>query len=92
MELLVVFVMIGDLIAYLPQIVRILRTKHAEDLSKFTWVLWTSTSIAQVIYYIYIGDIWLVASEGCCLLCNGMIFLLTLKYRDKVSQPPIKNN
>ena len=83
MELLVIFVMIGDLIAYLPQIIKILKTKQAEDLSKFTWILWTSTSVAEIIYYAYIKDPWLVASEACCLLCNGMIFVLSLIYRDK---------
>lgn len=40
-------------VSYLPQIVKILRTKKAEDLSKASWVLWSISSIADF-YLLYI--------------------------------------
>lgn len=86
MPILMLYVTVGDLVAYMPQIIKILRTHHAEDLSIPTWFLWTSTSVAQLIYYSYLGDIWLLISEGSCMLCNITIFILTLIYRDKRSK------
>ena len=81
MEGLMSLVIICDMIAYLPQIIKILRTKHTDDFSVPTWILWTTTSTIMFLYYIYITDIWLIFSELVCMLCNGIIFVLSLIYR-----------
>ncbi len=75
-----VYVMIGDLIAYLPQIKKIIITKHADDLAISPWLLWTSTSVAQILYYIWIQDIMLILSESACMLSNITILILSIVY------------
>ena len=37
-------------ISYVPQIIKLYKTKHAEDLSVTSWILWTVSALANTVY------------------------------------------
>ncbi|MBO7644822.1 MAG: PQ-loop repeat-containing protein [Alphaproteobacteria bacterium] len=39
-----------EFIAYIPQIVKILKTKHADDLSLTSWFVWITTDLSYLGY------------------------------------------
>lgn len=47
-------------ISYIPQIRKLLKTKKSEDLSIGSWVLWTVSSLANLIYSIILGRFELI--------------------------------
>ena len=83
MFFLIIYSSIIDLIAYIPQICQILKTKSAKDFNRGAWFAWSSTSLADFIYYIYNGDIVLILSGTVTLICNSFIFILSVIYREK---------
>lgn len=55
-----------EFVAYIPQIVKILKTKHADDLSLLSWFVWIVTDLS------YLGYVLLETPEV------GVIFIATL--------------
>ncbi|MBO7555871.1 MAG: PQ-loop repeat-containing protein [Alphaproteobacteria bacterium] len=70
---------IAELIAYMPQIVKILKTKSADDLSLSSWLIWV---VADICYLAYVllespeaGVVFLaVLSLTLVLLVFGLTF------------------
>lgn len=71
------------MISYIPQIVKLIRTKSSEDLSLVSWTLWLAEGFAYLGYALIQGEFWLLLEEGvsCVLLLTTLI--LTLLYRAK---------
>ena len=71
------------MVSYIPQIVKLIRTKSSDDLSLGSWTLWVLEGFAYLGYAIIQGEFWLLLEEGvsCVLLLTTLI--LTLLYRDK---------
>ncbi|MBQ6736078.1 MAG: PQ-loop repeat-containing protein [Alphaproteobacteria bacterium] len=55
-----------EFVAYIPQIVKILKTKHADDLSLTSWFVWITTDLS------YLGYVLLETPQF------GVIFIATL--------------
>lgn len=70
-------------VSYFPQIVKILRTKKAEDLSKASWVLWSISSIADFTYSILLGRVELIIASGSEFALNFTMLFLTVYYTYK---------
>ena len=70
-------------VSYLPQIVKILRTKKAEDLSKASWVLWSISSIADFTYSALLGRVELIIASGSEFALNFTVLFLTVYYTYK---------
>lgn len=70
-------------VSYFPQIVKILRTKKAEDLSKASWVLWSISSIADFTYSILFGRVELIIASGSEFALNFSVLFLTVYYTYK---------
>ena len=83
MQFLVLFTMITNTVGYFPQIARIFRTKSAEDISIPCRVMWVLSSIADLLYYIYIDDLWLIISAVVNLACVMSIFVLSIIYHKR---------
>lgn len=47
-------VSVCTIISYLPQIVKLIRTKKSEDLSVQSWVLWVLSSLCYTIYAFFL--------------------------------------
>ena len=55
-----------EFVAYIPQIVKILKTKHADDLSLTSWFMWITTDLS------YLGYVLLETPQF------GVMFIATL--------------
>lgn len=85
-DILLGIVSLCTLISYVPQAIKIIKTKEADDLSLTTWIIWVISSFAYSLYGIFCTDQFMLKLEtilefSFCLL----ILLLTLKYRNNKS-------
>lgn len=74
---------VTTLIAYLPQIVKLLVRKESEDISIASWALWLFESICYVIYALHSKDIIFIVTEVITLICVIAVLTLTIRYRKK---------
>ena len=72
---------VTTLIAYVPQIARILIRKESDDISVSSWVLWLFESVCYVIYAIMQKELVFILAESTTLLCVIVTLALTVKYR-----------
>lgn len=70
-------------ISYMPQIVKLLKTKKSEDLSVASWVLWTISAIANLVYSIVLGRVELIIASLSDFLLIALVLLLTVYYNYK---------
>lgn len=78
-------VSVCTMIAYIPQCVKILRTKKTEDISIGSWVIWVVSSTSYLIYSLLIWEFWLVLSSLLEFGLNLLILILTIVYKDRKS-------
>ena len=71
-----------EFVAYIPQIVKILKTKHADDLSLTSWFVWITTDLSYLGYVLLetpqFGVIFIATLD---LIFIFLVFLLTLYYQ-----------
>ena len=41
-----------NIIAYLPQIIQLIKTKSADDINLYSWIIWISSSLCYIGYII----------------------------------------
>lgn len=80
-DLLLLVVTIGTYASYVPQIVKLYKTKSSDDLSVLSWILWVSSSKAYFIYAVLTGGFWLVFASLSELILMIIVLVLTIKYR-----------
>lgn len=70
-------------ISYVPQIIKLIKTKEADDLSIASWILWTLSAVANLMYSIILARVELIISS---ISETGLILavlVLTLYYNYK---------
>lgn len=67
-------------VSYIPQIIKIVRTKKAEDLSLLMWLAYLIGDILLTIYAFYTGDIIFTILFILFTIGNFTILALSLKY------------
>ena len=71
-----------QLVACIPQIVKILKTNRADDLSLASWLVWIATDLSYLGYVLLetpeIGVIFIAMLD---LISNMTVFLLTAYYQ-----------
>lgn len=70
-------------ISYLPQTIKLIKTKSSEDLSVQSWILWVTSSLSYTLYGILVSKDKMLIFETClelffCLL----ILILAIVYRN----------
>lgn len=69
---------------YVPQIIKMWKTKRSEDISDNSWWLYTIASILSVIYFLVYNRDWIVIVEGIVeLLLNTITLGMSLYYKIK---------
>lgn len=63
-------------ISYFPQIVKCLRTKQAEDLSIWSWILWVISSLSYTLYAFICTNSFMLIFETCLELSFCLIILI----------------
>ena len=81
-NILLTIVSICTFISYLPQTIKLFKTKKSSDISIQSWILWVVSSLAYTIYAIIISNDIMLVFETClelffCLL----ILILSILYR-----------
>lgn len=66
-------------ISFLPQVIKVIRTKNTEDLSFATFSIFSMGVFLWLIYGILIGKIPIILANGITLIL--VIIILTLKIR-----------
>lgn len=82
-NILLGIVSLCTMISYLPQTIKLIKTKSAEDLSISSWVLWVTSSLAYTLYAILCShDFMLIFETALELSFCLIILLLALIYRN----------
>lgn len=68
------------MVSYIPQIVKTMKTKKADDLSKGSWTLWLMGAVIWEIYALVDGGIGLVVAQTLELLMILTVFVLAVLY------------
>ena len=69
-------------IASIPQVVKILRTRHARDISVWQPLLLSFGVALWLVYGIMLGNYPLIISNIIPLICNVWIVVLKMRWRD----------
>lgn len=70
-------------IGYVPQIIRLIKTKYSEDLSIFSWGIWIFSCTCGTIYSILLSRVELIVAYVSELVLSLIILALILKYRKR---------
>ena len=72
------------IISYVPQIIKLLKTKESDDISSSSWMLWVISSLAFTLYTLIINkDLMLIFKALLELMFCSVILLLSLIYKSK---------
>ena len=72
-----------SVIAIIPQLVKILKTKDSKNLSLITYTLFVVVQILWICYGIGRKDLQIIISNIVCMLLSIMIILLSIYHRYK---------
>lgn len=67
-------------ISYVPQIYKLVKTKESEDLSIASWILWTVSSFANLVYSVLLGRFELIIASISEFILILMTLVLTVYY------------
>lgn len=70
-------------ISYMPQIIKILKTKSSEDISVTSWVLYVTGSTLASIYAILLNNALLILADVSELVLCLVTLLLSIRYKDR---------
>lgn len=68
-------------IAFIPQLVKVWRSKSAKDISLNTLVIFNTGVFLWLIYGIYLQAIPIIAANGLTLIFNSIIVWLKIRYK-----------
>lgn len=82
-NILLAIVSVCTMISYVPQIIKLVKTKKSEDISIKSWSLWVVSGTAYAIYAVFCNyDFMLMILSLLELFFCLTILLLTVKYRN----------
>ena len=82
-NILLGIVSICTMISYLPQTIKLIKTKKSNDLSINSWILWVVSSFSSTLYAVLCSkDFMLVFETSLELFFCLLILSLAVKYRN----------
>lgn len=83
-NILLGIVSLCTMVSFLPQAIKLIKTKESDDISITSWILWVISSLSYVLYAYLCRDEFMLRLENTlefsfCIL----ILTLTLIYRNK---------
>lgn len=69
--------------AYIPQILRLIKTKNAVSISISAWIIWLIGTIMILSHALTIGDRVFIFFQSLSLILVTIILFLALRYRKK---------
>ena len=68
-------------VAYIPQVIKIWKTKSAEDLSTGMFVILSAGIFLWLVYGFLIGSLPVILANGVTLVFSGFVLVLKIRYR-----------
>lgn len=68
-------------VAYLPQAIKVIRTRHTKDLSLIMYIVVTIGLLLWFIYGVFITDWPMILANGVTMLFTFTILVMKLKYK-----------
>lgn len=85
-EIILLYITIQGFISYVPQIVKIAKTKSSEDVSIASWLFWTINSALYLLYLLLDKvNIWLILSQLLEVILIGTTLVFVIIYKDNKS-------
>jgi MtN3 and saliva related transmembrane protein len=82
-NILLGIVSLCTMISYLPQTIKLIKTKKSNDLSINSWILWVISSLSYTLYaFICSKDFMLIFETSLELFFCLLILLLAIKYKN----------
>lgn len=82
-NILMLIVSVATYISFLPQIIKLIRTKKSEDISIPSWILWGLSSLSYLIFSLLEGGFGLIFSSVSEFVLTFVVLFLSLKYKKK---------
>ena len=71
-----------EIFAYMPQIIKLFKTKSAEDLSIASWLTWVISDVCYLVYVLMESpEIGVVFTASLSLFLVIFVFVLTMYYQ-----------
>ena len=71
-----------EFISYIPQIVKIIKTKHADDLSLASWASWVISDVCYLLYVLLESpEIGVIFTASLSLFFVIFVYVLTFIYQ-----------
>lgn len=77
----------ASVLAMAPQVRRLLITKQSDELSLFTWSIWTAYQFISLIYSVTIHAVPFLIANIVWLTFYVVMVALIIKYRSKIREP-----
>ncbi|HBK34274.1 TPA: hypothetical protein DEP34_02535 [Candidatus Uhrbacteria bacterium] len=75
------FAAICTTIAFLPQVVKTIKTKQTKDISFWMYLIFLIGLLAWLIYGILIKDLPVIIANTATFLLAGLVFIFKIKYK-----------
>jgi MtN3 and saliva related transmembrane protein len=66
--------------SFLPQAVKIIKTKHTKDLSLWMYIVLATGVFLWLIYGVLLNDISIIIANGVTLILSFVILLMIIRY------------
>ena len=81
-NILLGIVSLCTMISYIPQTIKLIKTKESDDLSINSWILWVISSLAYTLYAVICSnDFMLIFETSLELFFCLLILMLAVRYR-----------
>ena len=82
-ELLALVAGVIGILAYVPQIIHMIKEHSSKGISLGAWILWFVTGVIVLVYALDIKDIIFISIQALNLIAIFVVLVLTLKYSNK---------
>lgn len=84
---LVIICTICNIIAYWPQFIQLIKTKSADDINLYSWIIWITSEISYLAYILLeTPEPGLILLQSTILSMSVIMFTLTKYYQNRKKQ------
>lgn len=82
--ILVIICTTCNIVAYWPQFVQLIKTKSADDINLYSWIIWITSEVSYLAYILLeTPEAGLILLQGSILTMSVIMFTLTKYYQNR---------
>lgn len=82
--ILVIICTTCNIVAYWPQFVQLIKTKSADDINLYSWIIWITSEVSYLAYILLeTPEAGLILLQGSILTMSVIMFTLTKYYQTR---------